>query len=409
MAAYAPVRSAFLLLLLAGPLHAALLAHVQTTKGLVTVELQHATAPQAVANFMTLAQGSRSRVDPLSGAVTNTPLYIGEKFFRTSNSASYKFAQTGSGSGDNAGTTGFTFRDEFTPTVRHTGYTLSSANAGPNTNGGQIFFTGNVAISQYDDVHSIIGLVPDPASRTVIDAIIAGGDNGSTITGITFTQTDPEAVAFNELGQNLPVVIGPGGSLLVQPGVAATWNLNPVISTGAIFRAFRSTSLGGGWSELESARQHVGIGTALLTPILFQAPLDDAANARAFYHLSVANHPGALAPSSVAGRTVHFTIGGDTFDYVFNPAGNGGTTTFDSASAAPASFPFTLFSFGTTAHSLSFIADHGTGVPLTRYFLVKIGCDSATNPLISGRHATSYFNSFFGWQPAGSGPATITR
>lgn len=399
----------FFLLASASVANAALIAHVATDRGAIDVELQHAKAPQAVANFITLAQGTRIRVDPKSGAVTSAPLYTGEKFFRVVNDPGFKVIQTGSGTGTNVGSPGFTFRDEFDPTLTHVPYVLSMANGGPNTNGSQIYFTGNTAIPSLDNSYTVFGLVTAPASRAVIDAILVAGANATTITGITFDRTDPAAVAFDEHAQNLPTVTRPGGFLTVTRNVDSTWNLNPLVSTGAVFRAFRSTSLQGGWSELPAARQHVGIGKAPVTPVLFSAPLDTASEARAFYHLSVASHPDSVAPSYLISRTVHFTIGGDTFDYLFNAAGTGGTATYDSATAAPASFPFTILSFNSAAHDVGFIADHGTGVPLARYFQVKVGCDSATSSLISGRHSTSYFHSFFGWQPAGSGAATITR
>ena len=398
-----------LLLASASLARAALIAHVATDRGTIAVDLQHAKAPQAVANFITLAQGTRGRIHPATGAVVDTPLYIGEKFFRVVNDTTFKIAQTGSGTGTNSGGPGFTFKDEFDPALTHVPYVLSMANSGPNTNGSQIFFTGNATIPSLNNVHTVFGLVTDAPSRAVVDAIHAAGNNGTTITGITFERTDPAAVAFDEHAQGLPTLSRPGGFLTVTRNVAATWNLDPLVGPGTIFRAFRSTTLNGGWSELAAARQHVGIGTAFLTPVLVQAALDNATTPRAFYHLSVANHPGAVAPSSLAGRTVHFTIGGDVFDYFFNAAGTGGTTTYDSATSAPASFPFTLLSFNSAAHDLGFIADHGTGVPLARYFQVKVGCDSAAASFVNGRHSTSYFHSFLGWLPAGSGTATITR
>lgn len=398
----------FLLLASAALARAALIAHVATDRGTIAVDLQHAKAPQAVANFITLAQGTRGRIHPATGAVVDTPLYIGEKFFRVVNDSTFRIAQTGSGTGTNSGGPGFTFKDEFHPTLTHVPYVLSMANSGPNTNGSQIFFTGNATIPSLNNVHTVFGLVTDAPSRAVVDAIHAAGNNGTTITGITFERTDPAAVAFDEHAQGLPTLSRPGGFLTVTRNVAATWNLDPLVGPGTIFRAFRSTALNGGWSELAAARQHVGIGKALVTPVLFTAPLDTAASARAFYHLSVAHHPGAVAPSHLIGRTVTLGIGAESFTYAFNASGTGGTATYTPATGAPSVFPFASFSHGSGAHDYLFIADNGTAGPLARYFLVKIGCDGASGTLISGRHSTSVWNGF-GWQPAGSGTATITR
>jgi hypothetical protein len=54
-------------ILLAGTADAALLANFQTSRGTVVIDLQYTKAPQTVANFITLAQGTRSWVDPVSG------------------------------------------------------------------------------------------------------------------------------------------------------------------------------------------------------------------------------------------------------------------------------------------------------------------------------------------------------
>ncbi len=398
----------FLLLASSSPARAALIAHVATDRGTIAVDLQHAKAPQAVANFITLAKGTRTRIHPTTGAVVDTPLYIGEKFFRVVNDSAFKIAQTGSGTGTNSGGPGFTFKDEFDPTLTHVPYVLSMANSGPNTNGSQIFFTGNATIPSLNKVHTVFGLVIDAPSRAVIDAIHSAGNNGTTITGITFDRSDPAAVTFDEHAQGLPTVTRPGGFLTVTRNVASTWNLDPLVGTGAIFRAFRSTTLNGDWSELAAARQHVGIGKAQVTPVLFTAPLDSAASARAFYHLSVANHPGAVAPSHLISRTARITFGTESISYAFDSSGAGGTATYTPATATPSVFPFTSLSHSSGGHDHSFIADNGTTGPLIRYLLIKIGCDTTTSTHISGRHSTSSWTGF-GWQPAATGPATITR
>ena len=57
------------LVLLPAISHAALEADVMTSRGVVTIDLGYTEAPLAVANFITLAEGSRSWVDSSSGAV----------------------------------------------------------------------------------------------------------------------------------------------------------------------------------------------------------------------------------------------------------------------------------------------------------------------------------------------------
>lgn len=400
-----------LLSTLASSAQAALLAHVETTRGLITVELQFAEAPLAVANFMTLAEGTRPRLDAQTGAVIRSPLYVGEKFFRVVDNATFKIAQTGSGTGNNSGGPGFTFKDEFDPALTHVPYVLSMANSGPNTNGSQIFFTGNATIPSLDKVHTVFGLVTESTSRAVVDAIHLAGNDTTTITGISFERTDPDAAAFDPLAQDLPTLAPAGGSLLVQRDTQTVWNFDPILNPGQIFRAYRSTTLTNDWQELSAAYRHLGVGTGLLTPVLLLAPLDDASNARAFYHLSIATHPGSVAPSHLINRTVTLQVGVESLKYAFNSDQSGGSTTYTNSSGSVSVFPFTTFDFSTGGHDVTLIVDHGSTSPIQRYVLVKFGCDTATSSTISGRHASSYytFNPLNPWQQFAADTGTITR
>ncbi len=386
----------------------------QTTLGNVQVELQYEKAPQAVANFITLAQGTRSRIHPTTGAVFNAPLYIGEKFFRVVNDAGFKIAQTGSGTGTNSGGPGFTFKDEFDPTLTHVPYVLSMANSGPNSNGSQIFFTGNSTITSLDNVHTIFGAITDPASRTVIDAIMAAGSNGSSILAITFSRTDAAAAAFDELAQNLPAVGQARGSLAVVRNLSTTWISTDAEEPGNVFRAFRSTTLASGsWAELHAARRYYGI-----LPETSGGPLvlDTASSPSAFYQLSLVKHPGSVTPSSLAGRTVTIPLGANLLTYTFDATGVSGTTTYTPAGGTPLTGPFVTVnpSNGTPsppsfdAHSVIFTADNLSTLS-PRYLWVKAGCDTATSTLISGHHSTQYYDSFFGWQPFSRGSLGISR
>ncbi|MES2924740.1 MAG: peptidylprolyl isomerase [Verrucomicrobiota bacterium] len=380
---------------LACPLHAALLATVETTQGPVVIELQYDKAPQAVANFITLAEATRSRIHPVTGAGIRSPLYIGEKFFRVVNDPNFKIIQTGSGTGTNSGGPGFSFKDEFDPTLTHVPYVLSMANSGPNTNGSQIFFTGSVSTPNLNNVHTVFGLITDPASRSVIDAILAAGSNTSTITGLTFSRTDAAAIAFNEHAQNLPVVAQAKGNLVVTPNVSATWNLNEYQDTGDIFRAFRSNTLAANsWTELTSAKRQSGIVADGFVAIIGPVTLDAASAPAAFYNLTWVTHPGSVTPTRLTSRTVEMKFGVQTLTYVFDSSGGSGTGTFKLNAESSESFPFVLTSLAATGHAFNFSCYNLSGSVAGPYSF-RVGCDTATSTLITGRHS--------------SGIATITR
>lgn len=409
------MKFAALLIALACPLQAELFTVFETSLGNVQVALQYQKAPQAVANFITLAQATRSRIDPATGAVIRSPLYIGEKFFRVVNDAGFKIAQTGSGTGTNSGGPGFSFKDEFDTTLTHVPYVLSMANSGPNSNGSQIFFTGNSTITSLDNVHTVFGLVTDAPSRAIIDAIHAAGSNGSTITGVSFSRTDPLAVAFDEHAQNLPFASQARGNLQVTRNVAATWIPGDLPETGDLFRAFRSTTLGiGSWSEIQSARRHYGLPAAGSGPDLSPLVLDTASAPSAFYHLPRVKHPGAVTPASFANRTVTLFLGDNRLSYAFDASGIAGTTTYTPAVGTPIIGNFTAvnpnnglpLAPSTEPHSFTFTADTPALNP--QYIWVKAGCDTADSEVITG-HQSSQSYGTFGWQPFNKGKLTITR
>jgi hypothetical protein len=174
--------------------------------------------------------------------------------------------------------------------------------------------------------------------------------------------------------------------------------------------------LPGSWVELNYSKLHVGISQgALLFPVATTAPLDGATAPSAFYNLYVARHPGSVAPSYLANRTVTIPLEGDTLKYVFGSSGISGNMIYTPAGGDPVIGSFTTVSPddgsplapSTDAHSFTFTADTPSLNP--RYLWIKVGCDSATNSLVTGRHSTQYYSGFFGWTPFARGSITITR
>ncbi|MEO8071307.1 MAG: peptidylprolyl isomerase [Acidobacteriota bacterium] len=133
------------------------LAHFDTTMGKFTVELFADKAPNTVANFVGLAEGSKDWTHPgTKEKKKGVPYYDGIVFHRV---ISGFMIQGGDPLGRGHGGPGYQFEDEFHPDLRHDRVgILSMANAGPNTNGSQFFITLGPT-PHLDRRHSVFGAV----------------------------------------------------------------------------------------------------------------------------------------------------------------------------------------------------------------------------------------------------------
>jgi peptidyl-prolyl cis-trans isomerase A (cyclophilin A) len=131
-------------------------ARFDTTEGTFTVRLFDKEAPNTVANFTGLAEGTKEWRDPASGEKKNEPYYDGVTFHRV---ISGFMIQGGDRLGTGTGGPGYSFADEFHPSRRHSGPgILSMANAGPNSNGSQFFITLGPT-PHLDNKHTVFGEV----------------------------------------------------------------------------------------------------------------------------------------------------------------------------------------------------------------------------------------------------------
>ena len=131
-------------------------AHITTTEGAFTIRLFDQEAPNTVANFVGLAEGTKEFTDPKTGKKTTRRFYDGLVFHRIIKDF---MIQGGDPLGTGTGGPGYKFGDEFHPTLRHSkAGVLSMANAGPGTNGSQFFIT--LAPTPWlDNRHSVFGEV----------------------------------------------------------------------------------------------------------------------------------------------------------------------------------------------------------------------------------------------------------
>jgi len=120
-----------------------------TNMGTFEIELYVKECPETVWNFINLAEGRQetSREGNFYDKLTFHRVIDGFMI------------QGGCPIGNGTGGPGYSFKDEFDPSLRHDrGGILSMANAGPNTNGSQFFITLGPT-PHLDNMHSIFGKV----------------------------------------------------------------------------------------------------------------------------------------------------------------------------------------------------------------------------------------------------------
>ena len=131
-------------------------AQFDTSEGTFMIRLFDRQAPNTVANFVGLAEGTREWKDPQTGQPKTGPFYDGVTFHRVIDGF---MIQGGDRLGTGTGGPGYKFADEFHPALRHSkAGILSMANSGANTNGSQFFITLGPT-PHLDNRHSVFGEV----------------------------------------------------------------------------------------------------------------------------------------------------------------------------------------------------------------------------------------------------------
>jgi peptidyl-prolyl cis-trans isomerase A (cyclophilin A) len=140
-------------------------AKFNTTKGAILVKLTHDLTPGTVGNFVALAEGNLENKARPQGK----PYYDGLKFHRVIPDF---MIQGGCPQGIGTGGPGYSFDDEFHPSLKHDKPgVLSMANSGPASNGSQFFIT-HVPTSWLDNKHTVFGHVVE--GQEIVDAVAQG-------------------------------------------------------------------------------------------------------------------------------------------------------------------------------------------------------------------------------------------
>jgi peptidyl-prolyl cis-trans isomerase B (cyclophilin B) len=137
---------------------------LETSKGMIGLDLYPEHAPNTVNNFVFLARAG---------------FYDGISFHRVIPNF---MVQGGDPTGSGSGGPGYRFEDELTNNpLTHEAGSLSMANAGPDTNGSQFFITHSPQ-PHLDGRHTVFGKVT--AGQDVVDAI----GEGDTIQSVTISE-----------------------------------------------------------------------------------------------------------------------------------------------------------------------------------------------------------------------------
>jgi peptidyl-prolyl cis-trans isomerase A (cyclophilin A) len=135
--------------------------------GRITCQLYQKQAPKAVANFISLAEGTKDWIDPATGQKQHKPYFNGTLFHRVIPGF---MIQGGDPTATGTGGPGYKFSDEFDSALNFDRPgRLAMANSGPNTNGSQFFIT-ELPQPSLNQHYSLFGQC-DESSLLVVKAI----------------------------------------------------------------------------------------------------------------------------------------------------------------------------------------------------------------------------------------------
>jgi cyclophilin family peptidyl-prolyl cis-trans isomerase len=298
-----------------------LFAVFNTSLGSFTCYLDHVRAPRTVANFIALAEGSNAWLNLNNGQEVHSRFYDGTIFHRVVSNFVIQ------GGGQPVGATfrgpGYSFRDEFSPALRHNSNgILAMANSGLNTQGSQFYITATPSYSSGDDVYTIFGhvsagsdvvqrinYVPVSSQRPLADVVLSN---------VTILRVGPDAEAFDCMAQGLPAV---GGTEVGLTKDDTKYHVTFSQLTNSIYNAFYATNLDGAWSTTQLPFQTNAMPTNRLdvTELVTNAP-------SRFFQIAQVQYPDPVyTPSSVVGRSFHmlFKTSGTRFSQWLGENGTG--------------------------------------------------------------------------------------
>jgi peptidyl-prolyl cis-trans isomerase A (cyclophilin A) len=211
---------------------------MDTSMGRITCQFFQKQSPNAVANFIALAEGTKDWTDPTTNRLQRHKRYYdGTTFHRV---IPQFMIQGGDPAGTGMGGPGYEFADEFDPNLNFDRPgRLAMANSGPNTNGSQFFIT-ELPFESGNGHYVIFGQCDD-ASVDVVKAIARVPRNSDdkpltpvVLQKVTILDHLPPAAI------QVPPVPPPGATNVPAPGSAPaprTISLSPGVAAGMLAEA----------------------------------------------------------------------------------------------------------------------------------------------------------------------------
>lgn len=272
-----------------------------TSVGEFTCQLEYTKVPRTVANFVGLAEGTKPFIDFLSGHATRRPFYNGITVHRV---VPGFVIQAGSPKGDGSDGPGYTFPDEFDPTLRHSSAgILSMANSGLNSNGSQFFVTLE-STPWLDDVHTVFGEVVEGMN------IVTNVQQGDIIESITIIRNGVDAESFDASAHDLPVV---SDANPVLTKTTSAFELSYLQPANAEFFVFHSDDLSI-WSRL-TGKEMYGI-----SPVASPRDVTSVTTGKSaqFFNVARIHYPDAIyTPAAVTGKKLSMTSDPNLGDFPF--------------------------------------------------------------------------------------------
>lgn len=297
------------------PLKAQIYADFKTSLGDFTAQLDYTNSPRTVANFITLAEGTRNWLNSSNGVVKiNKPYYNGISFHRV---IAGFMNQAGSQNGQGTDGPGYTFPDEVANGLTFSSpYQLAMANSGPNTNGSQFFITVGTP-THLNGIHTIFGNIT--SGTNAVDVINGVATNNSTnkpnvpviINSVTIRRVGAQANAFNEFAQILPSVKGVKVAIAFPSNTASLVYNQPTRSSLNVYSSEDMTS----WTKLTGRY----LGNANTTLSIFDTKISAP---RQFFFTSITTWPDdAIAPNTYYGKKLTALTNAGTIVLDLNPEG----------------------------------------------------------------------------------------